>query len=115
MRKETIQISTRSVIPVNNSENHSVAKGRNKSCSYLAIQCLAETGISLFQTAFIHHIENAKLLGLMPDDLKVLKRTLADNGFVMQSTRLEGICIEQVLVSLGDLGAPATIFLWKVL
>lgn len=42
----------------------------HKSCAALTIQCLADSGICSWNTAFDKHISNAKKLGLMPDDFR---------------------------------------------
>ncbi len=62
-----------------------------KSCAALTIQCLADSGVTDWKTAFKQQIANAKKLGLMPDDFKVIRETLQDFGFVMQSTAVEGV------------------------
>ena len=82
-----------------------------KSCADFAIQSMAVAGIETQQVAFRHHIENAKKLGLMPNDIKVIRETLADYGFVMQITCLEGHSVNQVLGMLGNCGVPNIIFI----
>lgn len=79
-----------------------------KSCAYLTVQCLGETKIASHEDTFQHHIENAKDLGLMPDDMKVIKKTLSDYGFLMQSTRVEDIGFRDMVSFLANhLDAPA--------
>lgn len=48
--------------------NDAIVRITHKSCAALAIQCLADSGITDWQTAFNQQITNAKKLGLMPDD-----------------------------------------------
>ena len=69
-------------------DNGGIIESAYRSCASLTIQCLKEAGIAEGEDAFKHHIQNAKTLGLLPDDCKVIKATLADYGFVMQSTHL---------------------------
>lgn len=47
----------------------------------------------------------------MPDDFKIIRETLHNVGFVMQSTALEGIQGKSVINRLGNLGTPAVVFL----
>lgn len=58
----------------------------HKSCAALTVQCLANSGVVDWQTAYDLQITNAKKLGLMPDDFKVIRETLQNLGFAMQST-----------------------------
>lgn len=85
--------------------NIGIIESKYKSCASLAIQCLKETGIAKHEEAFKHHVQNAKTLGLMPDDLKVIRATLADYGFVMQSSRLEDVAFTDVVAVLGSSSA----------
>ena len=81
------------------------------SCASLMIQCLNDAGIVDGQSAFEHHFDNSKGMGLMPDDMKVIRKTMSDYGFIMQGRRLEGGGIEMVFSELGDIGVPTTIFI----
>ena len=93
-------------------ENIGIIESKCKSCASLTIQCLEESGIAKREDAFKHHIQNAKTLGLMPDDFKVIKLTLADYGFVMQSTHLENVNFSDVVAALGtSINAPSTVFI----
>lgn len=83
----------------------------NKSCAAITLQCLVDAGITDWKTAFDRQIANAKKLGLMPDDFKIIRETQQDFGFAMQSTVLEGIHGKGVINNLGNLGAPAAVFL----
>lgn len=92
-------------------EHTGIVESKFKSCASLALQCLKEAGIEEHETAFQHHIKNAKKLGLMPDDLKVVKKTLADYGFILQSTHLEAMAFQDVMHALGSkLYASAAVF-----
>lgn len=91
-----------------NDKVNEVIDGNYKSCAHLTVQCLGETKITSHEDAFQHHIENTKALGLMPDDMKVIKKTLSDYGFLMQSTRVEDIGFRDVVsFSANHLDAPA--------
>ena len=93
-------------------DNGGIIESAYRSCASLTIQCLKEAGIAEGEDAFKHHIQNAKTLGLLPDDCKVIKATLADYGFVMQSTHLEGISFSTVVSALGaSLDTPSTAFI----
>lgn len=93
-------------------ENIGIIESKYKSCASLTIQCLEESGIAKREDAFKHHIQNAKTLGLMPDDYKVIKATLADYGFVMQSTRLENVYFSDVVSALcTSIDTPSTVFI----
>ena len=93
-------------------DNIGIIKSKYRSCASLTIQCLEETGIAEHEDAFKRHIQNAKTLGLMPNDFKVIKATLADYGFVMQSTRLENVNFSDVVATLGtSIDAPSTVFI----
>ena len=50
----------------------------HRSCAAVPVQCLFDAGIADWETAFKHHIDNAKQLGLMPDDFKVIKKTMQE-------------------------------------
>lgn len=79
-----------------------------KSCAYLTVQCLGETKIASHKDAFQHHIENAKAFGLMPDDMKDIKKTLSYYGFLMQSTCVGDIGFRDVVSFLTKhLNAPS--------
>lgn len=93
-------------------ENIGIIESKYKSCAALTIQCLHETGIAKQDSAFKHHIENAKELGLMPDDPQVIYKTLSDYGFVMQSTHLESASCEEIIDVLSNiLTEPATLLI----
>ena len=85
-----------------------------KSCAALTIQCLADSGITNWQTAFHRQISNAKKRGLMPDDFNVIRETLQDFGFAMQSTAVEKIHVSEALSKIGVSSVPAIVFhqLW---
>lgn len=83
-------------------EHIGVAESKHRSCAALALQCLTEVGIAEQQNIFRHHIENAKTLGLMPDDLKVVRATLRDYGFAMQSSHVENIELAKAIAMLSD-------------
>lgn len=71
------------------NHNDAIVSITHKSCAALAIQCLADSGITDWQTAFNQQITNAKNLGLMPDDFKVIRETLQNFGLVLQGTATE--------------------------
>lgn len=73
-----------------------------KSCASAAIMCIAMLGLSEdYASAYAMHIENAKRLGLIPNDLRAIRYTLeTDHGFVMQSTRLEGGVADEVALNI---------------
>lgn len=84
----------------------------HKSCASLMIQCLNDAGIADRQSAFSHHINNSKNMGLMPDDMRVIRKTMADYGFIMQGARLERVrCVEHMISKLRDVGVPTTVFI----
>lgn len=83
----------------------------HKSCAALNVQCLADSGITDWQTAFNQQIANAKRLGLMPDDFKVIRETLQNFGFAMQSTAVEGIRAGAALSMIGYSSVPSVVFL----
>lgn len=91
--------------------NDAIVSITHKSCAALAIQCLADSGITDWQTAFNQQISNAKKLGLMPDDFKVIRETLQNFGFVLQGTAIEGMRVSDVLSCLCKLRTAATVFL----
>lgn len=93
--------------------NHSdaIVSITHKSCAALTIQCLADSGVTDWQTAFNQQITNAKKLGLMPNDFKVIRETLQNFGFVLQGTAIEGMRVSDVLSRLCKLGTAATVFL----
>lgn len=82
----------------------------HKACASITMQCLDDAGITDRQTAFDRQISNAKKMGLMPDDQKVIRETLKEFGFFMQSTALENNNLKQVLKLLGNLKEPAVVF-----
>ena len=61
---------------------------------------LAEAGFADRQTMFDRQIDNAVLLGLMPDDDAVILKTLTEYGFVRQSTTLSKYSVHEVLTLL---------------
>ena len=93
------------------NHNDAIVSITHKSCAALAIQCLADSGITDWQTAFNQQITNAKNLGLMPDDFKVIRETLQNFGFVLQGTAIEGMRVSDVLSCLCKLRTAATVFL----
>lgn len=82
-----------------------------KSCATITLQCLADSEIASWTTAFNRQIHNAKNLGQMPDDIKVIRATMSDFGFVMQSTQVEGLRVRDVLYKLGSFNTGAHIFI----
>lgn len=94
------------------NKEKSIVKTEHKSCASLMLQCLNDAGIADRQSGFDHHINNSKSMGLMPDDMRVIRKTMSDYGFVMQGSRLEGISgVEHVLSKLRDADVPTTIFI----
>lgn len=83
----------------------------HKSCAALTVQCLANSGVVDWQTAYDLQITNAKKLGLMPDDFKVIRETLQNLGFAMQSTAVEGVRADSALSMIGRTPVPAIVFL----
>ena len=83
---------------------------KHKSCAALMLRCLADSGITPAETAFGRLIQNAITLGYMPDDFRVIRTTLSDLGFFMQSTRLEGIRLSEVFRALAGKMRPAHVF-----
>lgn len=75
----------------------------------MMLMALDEFGIAEWECAFRHHYANAKALGLLPDDGKVVRKTLEDYGFTMQSTHLEHIPVSRAVMYLGNCEAPATV------
>lgn len=67
-----------------------------------------------YATAFNMQINHAKKLGQMPDDIKVMRETLKAFGFVMQSTQVEDISVQELLNKLGRLGRSALLFIQVV-
>lgn len=97
---------------VSDMDNNGIIELKHKSCASLTIQCLAETGIEKPHEIFERHIGNAKALGLMPDDLKVIRATLSDYGFIMQNSHIENYRFAKVAEMLsGNLNAPATVLI----
>lgn len=74
------------------------------------LKYIVASGVTDPKTAFEQNVSNAKLLGLMPDDQKVIKKTLADFGFVMQGAAMEGIPLEKALLTVADIGSSAVVF-----
>lgn len=83
----------------------------HKSCAEMVVELLDEYGVTDRNTAFNKLIGNAKELGLMPEDAKVIRETLTGLGFVLQSTAVEGIRPEAALRKLGNLGSSALVFI----
>ncbi len=83
---------------------------KHKSCAALMLRCLDDSGITPAETAFGRLIQNAITLGYMPDDFRVIRTTLSDLGFFMQSTRLEGIRLSEVFRALAGKMRPAHVF-----
>ena len=67
-----------------------------------------------FENCYNMQINHAKKLGQRPDDFKVMRETLKTFGFVMQSTQVEDIRVQELLNKLGRLGNPALIFIQVV-
>lgn len=83
----------------------------HKSSAALMIQGIADAGIVDWQSVFERHITNAKKAGRMPDEFSVIKETLDDYSFVMQSTLVEGMSLQEGLDKLGQLRYPATVMI----
>lgn len=94
-----------------NIEEIGIVNLDHKSCAAITVQCLADSGVTDWQTAFNSQIENSKKMGLMPDDFKVTRETLRAFGFVMQNTQVEDIRVQELLDRLGKLGEPALVFI----
>lgn len=93
-------------------DNIGIIEAKYKSCASLAIQRFKEVGIAEREDSFKHHIQNAPKLGLMPDDFKVIKVTLDDYGFIMQSSRLENAYFSDVVAALGiSINTPSTVLI----
>lgn len=95
-------------------EENGIVSLDHKSCASITVQCLVDAGVTDFRTAFNMQINHAKKLGQMPDDFKVMRETLKTFGFVMQSTQVEDIRVQELLNKLGRLGNPALIFIQVV-
>ena len=93
---------------------NSIVSLDHKSCASITVQCLVDAGVTDFRTAFNMQINHAKKLGQMPDDIKVIRETLKTFGFVMQSTQVEDIRVQELLNELGRLGEPALLFIQVV-
>lgn len=94
-----------------NIEEIGIVNLDHKSCAAITVQCLADSGVTDWQTAFNSQIENSKKMGLMPDDFKVTRETLRTFGFVMQNTQVEDIRVQELLDRLGKLGEPTLVFI----
>lgn len=92
-------------------EEIGVASLDYKSCASTTVQCLADAAVTDWQTAFQMQIENAKMLGQMPDDFKVIRETLRSQGFIMQSTHVENIRVRELLNKLRHFDVSALIFI----
>ena len=86
----------------------------HKSCASITVQCLVDSSVIDWRTAFNMQINHAKKLGQMPDDIKVMRETLKAFGFVMQSTQVEDIRVQELLNKLGRLGRSALLFIQVV-
>lgn len=95
-------------------EENGIISLDHKSCASITVQCLVDAGVTDFRTAFNMQINHAKKLGQMPDDIKVIRETLKTFGFVMQSTQVEDIRVQEFLNKLGRLGKPALLFIQVV-
>lgn len=95
-------------------EENGIVSLDHKSCASITVQCLVDAGVTDFRTAFNMQINHAKKLGQMPDDIKVMRETLKTFGFVMQSTQVEDIRVQELLNKLGRLGKPALLFIQVV-
>lgn len=88
-----------------------IVEAKCTSCASLMIQCLNDASITDRQSGFSHHINNSKIMGLMPDDMRVIKKTMADYGFILQGTRLEGVRgFKHVISMLEKISVPTTVF-----
>lgn len=95
-------------------EENGIISLDHKSCASITVQCLVDAGVTDWCTAFNTQINHAKKLGQMPDDIKVMRETLKAFGFVMQSTQVENIRVQELLNKLGRLGKPALVFIQVV-
>ena len=95
-------------------EENGIISLDHKSCASITVQCLVDAGVTDWCTAFNTQINHAKKLGQMPDDIKVMRETLKAFGFVMQSTQVENIRVQELLNKLGRLGKPALLFIQVV-
>ena len=95
-------------------EENGIVSLDHKSCASITVQCLVDAGVTDFSTAFNMQINHAKKLEQMPDDFKVMRETLKTFGFVMQSTQVEDIRVQELLNKLGRLDNPALIFIQVV-
>jgi len=95
-------------------EENGIVSLDHKSCASITVQCLVDAGVTDFRTAFNMQINHAKKLGQMPDDIKVMRETLKTFGFVMQSTQVEDIRVQELLKKMGRLGKPALLFIQVV-
>lgn len=86
----------------------------HKSCASITVQCLVDSSVTDWRTAFNMQINHAIKLGQMPDDIKVMRETLKAFGFVMQSTQVEDIRVQELLNKLGRLGRSALLFIQVV-
>lgn len=84
-----------------------------KSCASIILQCLSESGISDWENAFKRQIDTAKMLGQMPDDIKVIRETLKSFGFIMQSAQLEVVRVHTLLKKIQNL-SNAVVFIQVV-
>lgn len=95
-------------------EENGIVSLDHKSCASITVQCLVDAGVTDWRTAFNMQIDNAKKLGQMPDDIKVIRETLKAFGFVMQGTQVEDIRVQELLSKLERLDKPALIFIQVV-
>ncbi len=91
--------------------NDEITTLEHRSCAESAADCLSDSGTADWDRAFHALIDSAAALGLMPDDQKVIRETLAKFGFAMQSAALENITVEEALGLLKKPPLPDTVFI----
>ncbi|MCD8005493.1 MAG: hypothetical protein LUF29_00750 [Oscillospiraceae bacterium] len=74
-----------------------------------ALEVASRAGVADRRVVFDKTIENSKLMGLMPQDDKVVRKTLSEFGFTMQSTAVEETPADRFLSTIIDMGAPASV------
>lgn len=75
------------------------------------IKTVAESGAVDYQMLFDAHIKNATAEGMMPKAFCIVRKTLSDFGFVMQSTKTENISAAEALARIGTFDVPSIILL----
>lgn len=65
--------------------------------SYTAAQCVAASGAATFRQAYRALFDQACALGLLPEEPACIRAMLGQFGFVMQSTRLEELPLQDLL------------------